>query len=66
MRPPCSAVHKRPFVAEFRCEGALSGTVMNNPGLTGTPAFAAEYCKVREFGQASTGGCPAQPHPNAG
>ena len=58
MRPPCPAVHKRPFVAEFRCEGALSGTVMNNPGLTGTPAFAAEYCKVGELVQAAAGAAP--------
>lgn len=40
-------MHRRPFVAEFSVEGACSGTVTNNPGGMGTPAFAAQYSKVR-------------------
>ncbi|KAI3428243.1 hypothetical protein D9Q98_006623 [Chlorella vulgaris] len=39
-------VRPRPCVAEFCCEGPYSGTIINNPGLTGTPAFAAKYSKV--------------------
>lgn len=45
--PPPSAVHRLPFVAEFSVEGECCGTVVNNPGLTGTPAFAAQFSKVR-------------------
>ena len=60
------AVHQRPFVAEFRCEGPCSGTVLNNPGLTGTPAFAAQYSKVGR-GRRSAGPTRAfnrrPPHP---
>lgn len=47
------AVHRRPFVAEFCCE---DGTVMNNPTQIGTPAFAAQYSRVRRLGSNAAAG----------
>lgn len=60
----CTAVHRLPFVAEFSVEGQCSGTVVNNPGLTGTPAFAAQYSKVRRRRQRARARCsPGAPLP---